>query len=155
SQTVTGADGTMTVNDSATSPTNTINWNAGGSEVESFTFSGGALTQETDTGHAGSNGTGAVTFSQTTTFGSGSNTASISGTGEISGVSNATVTLVAGASATLLGSHDTVTAAGASTTVALGGTAANDAVAISGANSILTDAGTNNATTTSGANDAV
>ena len=149
--TIVGDNGTMTVNNDASGGVvkNTINWTAGGSETEVFTsVSGGE--QEDDTGYTGTNGTGTQTYSQTTTTSSGGAiTASVSGTGDVSGLSDAAFTLAAGAAAYFTGSGNTIAAGELSTTnfaLSTNGSLAGDVVTFNGSTEQVAFAGGNNVT---------
>jgi hypothetical protein len=111
--TVTGTDGTMTMNNPTSgSIQDTINWNAGGSKVESYTPGSGGASTENDTGFSGSNGTGTQLYTQATSTSSGGAISStITGSGDTTYLNNATLTLSAAAQAVIDGTHDTVNAA--------------------------------------------
>jgi len=159
-QTITGADGTMVVNDSTSSPTNTINWTAGGSEVQTFTTLAGGGTQENDTGYSSANGGGTVTYRETVARVSGVETASVSGQGATIGLFGADVTAADGSSLMIAGAgdvvgavnDDTVSVGAADDTVTL--TGGGDTVTASGANDTVNDNGSGtNSVTLSGSDD--
>jgi hypothetical protein len=165
--TIIGSDGTLTANNSATAPKNTINWSAGGSEVETFTTSAGGGYAEDDIGYSGSSGTGTKLYTQVTTTsssGSGAVTSAISGNGVVSGLSGADITLANAASSTLTGGEDTVSL-GNKDSLTLNSAQA-DTVTLSGNGSTVTDnsasqansyslSGTKNTATLSGSDDSV
>jgi hypothetical protein len=141
-ETVNAHDGIMTVTNGVGGVTrNVTNWNAGGSFMQTYTQLTGGGIQEQDTGYAGGNGTGAVTYQQTLTPGSGSGqqALALSGSGNSTSLSNAVITLADNASATVTGSGNTVSAGGHDT-LSLAGGAAN-AVTVSGAATTVTDDG--------------
>lgn len=145
--TITGSDGVMTVTNNLAGLTrNVIDWNAGGSEIQTFTTPASGGIQEQDTGCAGTNGSGAVAYQQTTTTVAGETNSTISGKGDTSGLSSASITLGKASSATLVGSEDAVSV-GSNDTLALSNNAF-DGVTITGTGSKVTDAGHNGETLT-------
>ncbi|MGC4087286.1 MAG: hypothetical protein QM756_05140 [Polyangiaceae bacterium] len=137
--TIVGSDGTMSVNNNASGGVskNTINWTAGGSRVEQFyTLSGGAW-KETDQQLSGANGTGSVLWADTVIHNAdGSLHVDISGTGGVSGQSNAAFAAGNGTSATLTGDYNSLQIGDNSTIVFAAG--ADHDFAFCGSNNTVT-----------------
>jgi hypothetical protein len=112
------ASQTDVFNSSGTNLNNTFNFVSGGSQTQTLTSSSGTITEQ-ETGYTGSNGTGTQLYTQTTTLpSSGEDSASISGTGDDTDLSNAAISLAANASATVAGTADAIAAgAGAAATL--------------------------------------
>jgi hypothetical protein len=162
---ISGTDGTMTADNNSTGNgviSNTINWNAGGSEIQTFTTASGSTT-ETDTSYSGANGTGTQLWQQlTTTASNDSITSTISGTGDAAQLSNAAITLSANSSAALAGNNNTVTVGSHATMTEDAGSSGNSYtlsgtvgdVSITGSNEVVNINGFDNAsgdsTTSSG-----
>ncbi len=146
--TITGTDGTMTADNTGPTPVNTINWNAGGSEIQTIGVVGNQVVED-DQGFAGSNGTGTQLYDQqiVTSLDTNLVTDTISGQGAVTALNGATVTLDDGASAKLVGypkPGGSDSASGSGNTVIVG---SNDSLTIKG--------GTSNTVAVSGDNSAV
>ena len=152
--TVIGSDGTLTANNNASGGViqNVIDWNGGGSKVQTFTQSAGALTED-DIGYSGSDGSGDSLYEQVTvTDSSGDTTSSVSGQGALSSLSNASISLADAAMATLNGSGNTITL-GNSSGLTIGFGSLLNAINLAGDNAGLNDAGAEDTVTLSGASD--
>jgi hypothetical protein len=152
--TIIGTDGTMTVNNDGSGGVvqNTIDWNSGGSEVQTFTQTAGGLTED-DRGYDGSDGSGNPLYEElTVTDGSGNITSTLSGQGAVSSLSNAAITLSDDATATLNGGSNTVTL-GNGSTLNTGFGALYNTITLSGNDALLNDAGSGDSITLSGASD--
>jgi hypothetical protein len=144
---------------------NTIDWNAGGSETQTFSTLASGAIEEDDIGYSGSDGSGSQLNEQViTTATDGTISSAISGNGAVSALSVAAITLSDSADATLTADGNNVIT-GANDSVAIEGGHGN-AVTFSANNSAASDdlasgdntfnlAGTGDAVTINGGNDTV
>ena len=124
SATITGSDGVMTaIHGVGGVEKNTINWTAGGSEVDTFTLLGGGAYTETRQGFSSGNGSGTPSPVQTV----------LSGAVGTVALSNASIALTGGSTATFTGSGNTITVSGS-----------GDVVTVTGAgNTVIADGSVN------------